>query len=302
MTDGIRGLVIVLVATLSSVGCVAQSNVDRLRQDNDALRASNEQLRSELAQSRSLIDTLRNAPVRQDPELLAELERVRQSREDQRRSFEQTLAELRQRILELSERGSDAVLPRELDEALARLAAAHPDLMTYDARRGMVRFASDLTFALGSIEVRPAAVQSLRQLAQILRGASAADFELRIVGHTDDVPVTNPANRQRFEDNWGLSSFRAISVMRELVRAGVEPTKIAVVGHGEHRPLVPNVRPAPGQRNTGTEANRRVEIYLVRMPPADAPAPAAGNDANPAPAPRNSPPPPPPPANPAEFK
>ncbi|MCC5829971.1 MAG: OmpA family protein [Phycisphaeraceae bacterium] len=269
-------VVLLAVVNLTVGGCASQVNIDRLRQDNDALRASNEQLRADLESAKRMVNTLRDAPPRQDPDLLAELERLQAANESQREEFEATLAELRARIVELSEGHGGAILPRELDEALVRLAGENPDLMTYDPERGMVRFASDLTFALGSIEVQEAAVRSLRTLAGILRGAAAADFEVRIVGHTDNVPVTNPANRQRFEDNWGLSAFRAISVMRELVRNGVSARKIAVVGHGEHRPLVPN-RPAQAGRAQGTAENRRVEIYIVRMP--DSAQAPAGNGA-----------------------
>ncbi len=264
MNSPSKAIVAVLMAVFTSVGCVSQDVADQLREDNNTLRAQNEELRGRLSSLQSELRALRDQPPRQDPELLAELERLQEAKQAQRAEFEEAMADARQRIEELSQRRAEVIgapLPQDLDDALQRLAEQHPDLMTYDRDRGMIRFASDLTFALGSIEVRDRAVEGLRQLASIVRELGE-DFELRIVGHTDDVPVTNPANVRRFEDNWGLSAFRAISVMRKLAEMGISERRMAVVGHGEHHPAVPHQRDDQG-RPRGTEANRRVEIFLV---------------------------------------
>ncbi len=264
MNSPSKAIVAFLMAVFTSVGCVSQDVADQLREDNNTLRAQNEELRGRLSTLQSELQTLRDQPPRQDPELLAELERLQEAKQAQRAEFEEAMADARQRIEELSQRRAEVIgapLPQDLDDALQRLAEQHPDLMTYDRDRGMIRFASDLTFALGSIEVRDRAVEGLRQLASIVRELGD-DFELRIVGHTDDVPVTNPENVRRFEDNWGLSAFRAISVMRKLSEMGISEQRMAVVGHGEHHPAVPHQRDDQG-RPRGTEANRRVEIFLV---------------------------------------
>ncbi len=255
---------VVVMVVMTSIGCVSQDVADQLREDNHALRAQNQELQGRLGQLQSELDALRDRPPHQDPDLLAELERLQQAKAQQRSEFDQAMADARQRIEELSQRRAQIVggpLPQELDDALERLAQRHPDLMHYDRDRGMIRFASDLTFDLGSAEVRQQAVEGLRQLAGVVRDVGE-DYELRIVGHTDDVPMTNPDNVRRFGDNWGLSAARAIAVMRKLKEMNISEPKMAVVGHGEHRPAVPHRRDAQG-RPVGTEANRRVEIFLV---------------------------------------
>ncbi|MCC7205573.1 MAG: OmpA family protein [Phycisphaeraceae bacterium] len=155
------------------------------------------------------------------------------------------------------------MLDPDTDAALAELAAAHPGLLTYDAQRGMVKFNADLTFALGSTEIKPEAVGTLRQFAEILNSASAARYEVRILGHTDNVPVSRPATKQKHPNNWYLSAHRSISVMEVLTGSGVPGQRVIVAGAGEFRPVVANA----GRR--GAEANRRVEIYLVPMDPRD---------------------------------
>lgn len=167
-------------------------------------------------------------------------------------------------------------LPPQISDKLAELAAQNPGLMSYDAKRGMIRFSSDLTFDLGKTDVKPPAVDSLNQLAAIINSQDAQPYNVRIEGHTDSVPVKNAANKQKYEDNWGLSAFRAKSVMQVLERAGVMPQRMIISGRGQYVPLVAN------DPSKGARANRRVEIYLVPRSNFD-PAPAGSNNPRPAP-------------------
>jgi chemotaxis protein MotB len=149
-------------------------------------------------------------------------------------------------------------LPVELEDALDGLAAAYPDLLTFDANRGLLRFSSDFTFDLGSVALKPEAEATMVTLADILNAPEAAPFELRVVGHTDNVPVERPRTKQLHPTNVHLSVHRAISVREVLVAANVEPARIQVAGYGEFRPIVPN-----GPK--GAAENRRVELLLVPM-------------------------------------
>ena len=45
-------------------------------------------------------------------------------------------------------------LPVELEMALDHLASAYPELLSFDADHGLLRFSSDFTFDLGSAELR----------------------------------------------------------------------------------------------------------------------------------------------------
>lgn len=148
-------------------------------------------------------------------------------------------------------------LPPELDKALQEFAAKYPDAVEYDPQRGAVRWKSDLTFDKGSDHVRANVLDSLRSFAQIVNSPAASNFEVVVVGHTDNLRIVNPATLSAHPTNWHLSVHRAISVMNVLGQDGVAPTRLGVMGYGEFRPRTPN--PARG----GSEANRRVEIFLV---------------------------------------
>ena len=149
-------------------------------------------------------------------------------------------------------------LPLELEVALDNLAAAYSDLLTFDADQGVLRFAGDLTFDLGSAQIKPDAAATITTLADILNSEQASGFEMRLIGHTDNVPVERPSTLRRHPSNVHLSVHRAIAVRDALGAAGVDPARIQVAGYGEFRPIVPN-----GPK--GAAENRRVELLLVPL-------------------------------------
>ena len=115
-----------------------------------------------------------------------------------------------------------------------------------------VNLSNAILFDLGSAKLRPDGQAALEKVASVL--ASVSDREIRVEGHTDNVPVKASAS---YADNWALSSLRASTVVSLLVAHGVDPRNIAAVGFGEQRPVQPN------DSEAGRAANRRTEIVLV---------------------------------------
>ncbi len=232
-------------------GC-SQGTVDDLRHQ---VRVQQQRI-SELEVQNESLDSTTQALRRQvesaDRSAL-EAERRRAEAASQLQAAMAMYADLEQRLNDMDL----MVLPPELDEALRALAASNPELMIYDPKRGMVQFLSDLTFDLGSADLKSDAQNSLQRLADVLKSAPAAGYEIRVVGHTDNVPIRNVGTRSKHPTNVHLSVHRAISVRDALVSAGVAAGRCSVAGWGEFRPVVAN--PAAG----GARANRRVEIFLV---------------------------------------
>lgn len=246
-------LAIALLATFA-FGCVSQKQYDDLLL---LYRRSNEQvvdLKAKLEEAEARIKALQEAAGtnRTDPELMNKLAQAIADRD----RLAKALADAQAQLGKAGEIGP-VVLPPDLDAALKELAASDPDLMTYDPVHGMVKFRSDLTFALGSATVNPKAVATLGKFAEIINRPSAQKYEARIVGHTDNVRISKPETRAQFPTNWHLSAGRSIAVKDVLEKAGVQPVRLGIAGYGEYRPVVNN--PARG----GAEPNRRVEIYLV---------------------------------------
>jgi chemotaxis protein MotB len=151
-----------------------------------------------------------------------------------------------------------AALPVELNTLLEDFAKQRPDLVTFDANRGVVKFKSDLLFELGSDKVAASAVEAVKALCGILNTEEGKKFDVIIAGHTDDVRIAIEATREKHPTNWHLSVHRAISVLDIMVSNNIDPTRLSVRGFGEYRPTVPNL---PGKK--GNPQNRRVEIYIV---------------------------------------
>jgi chemotaxis protein MotB len=141
--------------------------------------------------------------------------------------------------------------------ALTTFAQQNPDVVDFDAARGIVKFKTDFTFATGSDALTDKAKQAITRFASILNSQAASSYELMVAGHTDNTPVANPATKARHPDNWYLSSHRAIAVGSELVRGQVSPQRVAVVGYADQRPVASNTT------TQGKAQNRRVEVLIL---------------------------------------
>lgn len=262
-------MILAAVAVVST-GCVAQREADDLKTLYRNSQSQVLDLQEQLAEANARIDAVMGGAGSEADALmqaLAERDRLREALDD---------AEERLR------NAGGVALPPELDDALSKLASANPQLMSYDAERGMIKLRSDLTFALGSADVSAGAANTLSSLAGIFNSTAAQSYEVRVVGHTDNVPIKNVGTRAKHPTNWHLSVHRAISVMQVLGKAGVSSERLGVGGYGEYRPATANAR-------GGTEANRRVEIYLVAMTTAAEPEAAAEPTAQPDAAPTAQP-------------
>jgi chemotaxis protein MotB len=76
---------------------------------------------------------------------------------------------------------------------------------------------------------------------------------LRVDGHTDVRPISNP----QFKSNWELSAGRAISVVQYLIGKGVSPQRLVAAGFGEYQPI------EPGKTEEAYTRNRRIELKLT---------------------------------------
>ncbi|OBR89681.1 MULTISPECIES: flagellar motor protein MotB [Clostridium] len=84
------------------------------------------------------------------------------------------------------------------------------------------------------------------------------DNNIRIAGHTDNVPIHN----SKFRSNWDLSAMRAINVMNFMVKSGgINITKVSIQAYSEYQPKSTNLT------KEGRDQNRRVEIFIVRKYP-----------------------------------
>ncbi|MCX7796752.1 MAG: OmpA family protein [bacterium] len=118
--------------------------------------------------------------------------------------------------------------------------------------RGLIISIKDSTFFdLGKADLKPKSKQILDNIGKALKDLPN---QIRIEGHTDNLPINTP----QFPSNWELSTARATTVLRYLVEnVGLHPEKMSAVGYGEFRPLFPNDTEEHRARN------RRVDIVVL---------------------------------------
>lgn len=102
-------------------------------------------------------------------------------------------------------------------------------------------------------------------LDKVIRMIRDLPGDVRIEGHTDDVPITHATE---FSSNYELSLARAVNVATYFVETGgIASDRITAVGFGATRPKVPN------DTEADRAMNRRVEIIMQtrKRPPGAAP-------------------------------
>jgi chemotaxis protein MotB len=243
---------------LSAVGCVSQEKYNALKLDRDQYAERLAAAQRDAQSSSAEADAYKH-----------QLESIMKSGGDTQglvTNLTTQLSEMQRENDELNRKYAEAMarpigvsaLPPVLTNALTQFAQENPDLVDFDSARGVVKFKSDVTFATGSSEVTPKAQDVIARFAQILNSAAAANYELMVVGHTDNQRVSNPRTiAQGHKDNWFLSAHRAIAVSEDLQRDQVSPSRIEVAGCAEQRPIASNAT------EMGRSQNRRVEVLIL---------------------------------------
>lgn len=119
-----------------------------------------------------------------------------------------------------------------------------------DSRGLVVNLSSQVLYAVGKATLKPAASKQLDEVVNLLQTYS--ENKVQIEGHTDST-----GSRKK---NIALSGQRGWSVYSYLVKHGIEPSRLKVVGIGPDKPIASN-RTAAGRAK-----NRRVEIIILKKP------------------------------------
>ena len=121
-------------------------------------------------------------------------------------------------------------------------------------------FQSEVLFSLGSDELGAKGKIEMKKLATTLMEIEKSlpndiDWILQIEGHTDSLPVKKG---QSYADNWELSTKRALSVLRFLIKEGINPKKLSASGFGSYQPI--------DSKNTeeARMKNRRIEMKITQ--------------------------------------
>lgn len=247
-----------VAAALVLGGCVTQGSYDKLeaekKQEIDALerqRAALEGQRNSLEQQKTSLEQQK-----------ASLEQQKSSLEQDKGALEREQAELRKQNEALESQRSQLMSASkqsqsQYDSLVANLnqevqkgqlqVRRYKDMLTVDV-------AEQLFFDSGRAALKETGKEVLKKVADAMKALD--DKAIRIVGHTDNVPITKGLQKV-FPSNWELSAARATTVVRFLQDSGIAPERLIATGRAEYAPVAPNDSPE------GRQKNRRIEITLI---------------------------------------
>ena len=140
---------------------------------------------------------------------------------------------------------------RELAQTLSSQVATHT-VSIHMGRDGLVISLREAGFfASGSASPKIETMPTLSKIAALI---GKTPYDLRVEGHTDNVPI----HTAEFDSNWELSSARATRITRLFLEMKALPAdRISAAGYAEFHPV--------GSNDTaeGRAENRRVDLVVL---------------------------------------
>jgi chemotaxis protein MotB len=238
----------------------SQMETAALRQDSTVLANRNAALQTNVFDLDGIIKSLTaniQALKYDISQLNSQYGLLGQQSANQQNQLSKTKEELQQQQLRLQQlqsllerqRAQTTELKEKMSEALKGF---NSNELTVIQKNGKVyvSLSENLLFPSGSAVVNPKGKEALSKLATVLN--LNTDISVDIEGHTDSIPI-----RDRYKDNWDLSTARANAIVRILVNNyKVDPVNVIASGHSYFDPVQSN------STSEGRSKNRRTEIIL----------------------------------------
>lgn len=142
-------------------------------------------------------------------------------------------------------------IKRHLEGLLSNQIAKHVVSLRI-GREGLIISLKEAGFYdSGSAVPHSSCMATLGRIAEALR---ATPYDIRIEGHTDNIPIHN----EQFDSNWELSTARATRMARLfIIDHQFVPERLSASGYAEFHPATANTTSA------GRAENRRVDIIVL---------------------------------------
>ncbi len=142
-------------------------------------------------------------------------------------------------------------LQRDLQQRLSNQVAPHTVSIAM-GRDGLgISLREAGFFESGSAKPRAGTLGTFEQIAASL---SRTGYDLRVEGHTDNVPI----HTAEFDSNWELSSARATRIARLFLELqAMPPDRLSAAGYAEFHPVASN------GTAEGRATNRRVDLVVL---------------------------------------
>jgi chemotaxis protein MotB len=145
-------------------------------------------------------------------------------------------------------------LRKDLEKALAGEIASGEVALRNTPQGLVVSLREAGFFDSGSAGTKASSQPAFGRMTAVLRERK---YNIRIEGHTDDVPIHN----SQYTSNWELSTARATEMVRTLItKYGFSPGSLSAAGYAQFHPVAPNAT------ESGRAHNRRVDVVILAQP------------------------------------
>ena len=114
----------------------------------------------------------------------------------------------------------------------------------------IIRISEKGSFPSGSATLNKSFGKIMKKISFLVKSTPG---DIIVSGHTDNIPIYT----YLFRSNWELSSSRAVSVLKSIIKnQEINPKRMSVQGHADTHPIASN------KTAKGRAKNRRVEIKI----------------------------------------
>ena len=237
-----------LVCAVSSAACVSSGKYDGVVADLKKCQTEKGQLTSESEKQRARIADLE----RRVGDVTGERDRASARGEQLQGSMTATQKELDELRKQHAEQEKRLAAFKALTARFQKMIDSGKIQVIFRNGQMIMKLPSGILFASGRADLSKDGQSTLGEVASVLR--EFADRKFLIAGYTDNVPLPKSG---RFKDNWELSTARALTVGRYLVKEGVPEASLGAAGYAENDPVASN------DTDAGRQENRRIEIVVV---------------------------------------
>ena len=142
-------------------------------------------------------------------------------------------------------------IQKQLEKMLSNQIAQHTVTIQMGKDGLIISLREAGFFSSGSATPHTDSLPILRQIAASL---GHTPYNLRVEGHTDNIPI----HTEEFPTNWELSTARATHIARIFLASGeIPPERLSAAGFAEYHPVATNDTPE------GRAENRRVDLIVA---------------------------------------
>lgn len=142
-------------------------------------------------------------------------------------------------------------IKRDLEQHLSNQIAQHTVAIKLGKDGLVISLREAGFFDSGSAMPRKESLEAMKAISAEL---AQMPYDLRVEGHTDNVPI----HTAEFDSNWELSSSRATNIARVLlVLRAISPDRLSAAGYAEFHPVDTN------DTSEGRARNRRVDLVIT---------------------------------------